>query len=103
MTLLGFALIAFGAMVAWLLRPHLEWVPPPTAAPPPKPPPVPPVRVSFRSGSGRRVLATVSIPGPSRRPRMNWQTSEGMSVFQVSHQEPDGTWVYRRTGVEPNA
>lgn len=102
MTLAAIALLVCGALIAWLVRPHLERTPPPTVAPPPKPLSVPPIRVEFRSGSGRRVLGVVSLPAGQRRPRLNWQTSEGMGVFQCDRQAPDGTWIYRRVGVERN-
>jgi hypothetical protein len=59
--------------------------------------------VKLCSGSGRRELASIELEERARTPTIRRVTAEGISIFQASHREADGTWVYRRVGVEKGA
>ena len=64
-------------------------------------PTVPPDLVTVRFTSGRgRVLGEARIPKKARRPCLRHRVAGTLGVFQASHDEADGTRVYRRVGVE---
>jgi hypothetical protein len=65
-------------------------------------PPARTVAVALVEEAGRHHAFT--IPATARRPRLTWPDPSGaLHVFQASHQDASGTWIYRETGVEPAA
>lgn len=57
--------------------------------------------VRLVSGKGRELIEEFDIAPNKRRPQIVHRTKDGLlSVCLCSHQEPNGTWVYRRVGVE---
>jgi hypothetical protein len=58
--------------------------------------------ISLRLVSGRgRHLGDAVIPARARRNALRYNVDgDGLSSFVADHQEPDGTWVYRRVGME---
>lgn len=61
-----------------------------------------PVTIKLMSGSGRRELGSIVIEDRLREPTIRYFTStdETLSVFAASACLEDGTWIYRRVGVE---
>lgn len=106
-----FALVAIVLAVVFLGGAEPERLPPPPERAP-EPVPVPSQharatttqpRVTLRlvSGSGRRSLGSVTLDPRARRSTWRQKTDDGMvSVFVADRQHDDGTWVYRRVGVE---
>jgi hypothetical protein len=100
---------ALGALGLWAIHvcaPAVPIVLPPVVVPqpapePPPPPsvkPVPLVKMRFVSGSGR-VLGETTFRG--RRPAtFTYRTGDGLLSNFVCSTCDDGTWVYRRIGVE---
>lgn len=63
--------------------------------------PGPAITLRLRSGSLQKGLGEVTLPASQRTPTLSYRTTDGCwSQFVASHQDPDGTWVYRRVGVE---
>lgn len=82
----------------------------PPPAPAPAPVPVAPVataprpaagtvRVRLMSGSGRRLLAELTIPARDRRQHLEWRGKDGLLGQFIASNVQDGVWIYRRVGV----
>ena len=66
----------------------------------PVPPTGEPWKVEFLSGSGRRVLGRETLTG-RRKPTITYVGLDGLKgAFVCTGRRADGTWEYRRVGVE---
>ena len=85
------------ALAAWLLLRAEEVPPAPVAEPEPPPAPPPTVTVRFLNERGR-TMGYVKIPAARRKATLAYEKGGLRHIFQASHQEADGTWIYRRSG-----
>jgi hypothetical protein len=87
---------ALGYAVALADRPVRD----PRAVPDPRAAPLT-VDVALVGDPGGSVTR-LTIPATARRPKMTWPSpGGGLRVFQASHKDGTGTWIYRQTAVEP--
>ena len=59
------------------------------------------MHIKLVSGSGQRPLGVYDCDEGTRQPSVQVRAGDGtMSTFTAFRQEADGTWIYRRVGVE---